>query len=222
MSAPIVDAKQTLEETDQERAYGRPEKQAAILDAATRVFLREGYERASVDTIAAEASVSKRTIYNHFADKKELFLAAMERSRERSAIDSAVGESLFVETGDLRQNVIAFGERLLHRFIDPETSAMRRVVTAELVRYPELKIACIEGVSPQRLRTRLIDRIVEANAEGVLDIPDPRVATEQYLALIMYGLNMDSLFGTVTLTDEQITAIATNTADFFLRAYQRR
>ncbi|WP_372442703.1 TetR/AcrR family transcriptional regulator [Streptomyces pactum] len=49
------------------------------------VFLREGYQRASVDTIADAARVSKQTVYNHFGDKERLFIAAVEGERRRVA-----------------------------------------------------------------------------------------------------------------------------------------
>ena len=42
-----------------------------------RLFLRDGYARTSVDAIAAEAGVSKRTIYNHYGDKESLFLSVV-------------------------------------------------------------------------------------------------------------------------------------------------
>jgi len=222
MDAPVVDATQDNVEVECERSYGRPEKQAAILDAATEVFLREGYERASVDTIAAVANVSKRTIYNHFTDKKELFLAAIERSRSRSEVEAAIVDSLFAAEGSIEERMIALGVNMLHRYLDPENTMFRRVVTAELVRYPELKVACMEASSPQRVRSRLISRIEEGNRTGVLDVPKPGVAADQYLALILYGLNMASAYGTVELSEEKITEIATNTADIFLRAYSKR
>ena len=44
-------------------------KQTAILDAAERLFVADGYELTSVDAIAAAAGVSKRTVYDHFGDK---------------------------------------------------------------------------------------------------------------------------------------------------------
>ena len=48
-------------------------KRRAILDAATTVFLRNGYLGTSMDEIAALAAVSKQTVYKHFADKERLF-----------------------------------------------------------------------------------------------------------------------------------------------------
>ena len=54
----------------------RPKRQT-IADAALQVFLRQGFAGASVDEIAAEARVSKPTIYAHFGSKEELFRRIM-------------------------------------------------------------------------------------------------------------------------------------------------
>ena len=59
---------------------GRPkdlEKRAAILAAAKRLFPLSGFEGTSMDAIAAEAGVSKLTVYSHFTDKETLFVAAI-------------------------------------------------------------------------------------------------------------------------------------------------
>ena len=66
---------------------GRPkdlEKRAAILEAAKRLFPLSGFEGTSMDAIAAEAGVSKLTVYSHFTDKETLFFAAIrERCQEQ-------------------------------------------------------------------------------------------------------------------------------------------
>ena len=62
---------------------GSPAKRSAIVRAALEVFLREGYARASVDAIAATAGVSKRTIYDYYGDKEQLFLSTLQEPRTR-------------------------------------------------------------------------------------------------------------------------------------------
>ena len=52
---------------------------AALIDAATRVFLREGYGLASIDKVAAEAGVSTRTIYERHKNKADLLGAVISR-----------------------------------------------------------------------------------------------------------------------------------------------
>jgi AcrR family transcriptional regulator len=53
-----------------------------ILDAATAVFAREGFDRANMDAIAAEAKATKPTLYARFGSKEGLFRAAVEREYE--------------------------------------------------------------------------------------------------------------------------------------------
>ncbi len=48
-------------------------KRQAIMEAATALFLRDGYRNTSMDQVAADAAVSKQTVYKHFADKEQLF-----------------------------------------------------------------------------------------------------------------------------------------------------
>src|SRR5476649_1016126 len=59
---------------------GRPKdlaKRQAILDAAKILFLTKGYASTSMDAVAAEAGVSKLTVYSHFNDKETLFSSAV-------------------------------------------------------------------------------------------------------------------------------------------------
>ncbi|HIT76291.1 MAG TPA: TetR/AcrR family transcriptional regulator [Candidatus Avipropionibacterium avicola] len=63
----------------------RADKHDAIMAGGTEVFARDGYQRASIDAIAAAAKVSTRTIYKHFADKAALFAAVVADSATRIA-----------------------------------------------------------------------------------------------------------------------------------------
>ena len=66
-------------------APGRPkdlEKRAAILEAGKRLFPRHGFDGTSMDAIAAEAGVSKLTVYSHFNDKETLFKSVIEAKCE--------------------------------------------------------------------------------------------------------------------------------------------
>jgi AcrR family transcriptional regulator len=66
----------------------------AILDAALSCFAKRGYHDTSVDDIAARARLSKGAIYWHFAGKRELFLALMDRAlADEAALAKAVAEA---------------------------------------------------------------------------------------------------------------------------------
>lgn len=62
------------------------ETQGRLLNAAEEVFVRDGYEAAQLDEIAARADRSKGAVYTHFKSKEDLFLALFE-NRTRSYID---------------------------------------------------------------------------------------------------------------------------------------
>lgn len=68
-----------------------------VLDASERVFVRDGYERAQIETIAAEAGRTKGAIYAHFRSKEDIFFALLERkakSRRDEFLRSAEGKNI--------------------------------------------------------------------------------------------------------------------------------
>ena len=65
-------------------------KREAILSAAVEEFRTAGYEATSMDRIAAAAGVSKRTVYNHFPSKDELFGLMLEHLWNRSIANASV------------------------------------------------------------------------------------------------------------------------------------
>lgn len=110
-------------------------KQEAILRGAVRVFLRSGYAGTSMDRVAAEAGVSKQTIYSHFQDKEGLFTAMMEsvtigRFRAILGMDTLQGEpEILLER---------FATEFLDKIADEEYVALLRLIIAESLRFPEL------------------------------------------------------------------------------------
>ncbi|WP_457395457.1 TetR/AcrR family transcriptional regulator, partial [Roseateles sp. P5_E1] len=73
---------------------GRPKdlgKRAAILEAAKSLFVEQGYNGVSMDSIAAQAGVSKLTVYSHFGDKETLFTEAV-----KSTCVAMLPDALFV------------------------------------------------------------------------------------------------------------------------------
>ncbi len=84
-----------------------------MLDAARNRFLEDGYDRTSVDAVAAQAGVSKRTLYDHFVDKDGLFSAVVERASAAllDAVQEAVEQELRADR-DLGAALLAFTRRI--------------------------------------------------------------------------------------------------------------
>src|ERR1700746_1983789 len=109
------------------RRLGRPPKdlagdvKARILDAAQRVFLKRGYQSASVDEIAEVAPASKPTIYAHFEGKQALFEAVVAR-----VLDGLTDFDGFEPRGRTVQDKLAsLGIEVVERFIE-ETIGVTR------------------------------------------------------------------------------------------------
>lgn len=115
------------------RKRGRPTERERsqrlddILDAAVRLFVGEGFEAVTLDHIAAAAKVTKRTIYTYVGDRTEVFLAAVERLRERALHDTRPSDGL----AQLAETIV----RTLH---SDDAVGLHRLVIAEAGRFPDL------------------------------------------------------------------------------------
>ncbi len=69
-------ARTKARDQSKKKTAGRPSSRQAILEAAVKVFEREGYQAASIDLIADTAGVSRRTVYHHFETKNDILVAA--------------------------------------------------------------------------------------------------------------------------------------------------
>ncbi len=116
---------------------GRPkseEKRAAILRAATELFLARGLQNASMDAVAASAGVSKQTVYSHFANKDELYRAVIVNKIELHGFGSAA----LPENCNLDEGLHLLGMRFVQLLFDPEVIAMHRVVIGESATHPKI------------------------------------------------------------------------------------
>ena len=90
-------------------SHGRPASDKAILEAATTLFLRNGYLGTSMDEIAALARVSKQTVYKEFSGKESLF-SEIVISAVNEAADPVHAEVLELEdSGDIEADLHALG-----------------------------------------------------------------------------------------------------------------
>jgi TetR/AcrR family transcriptional repressor of mexJK operon len=193
-------------------------KHAAILDAATEVFLREGFSRASVDAIAEAAGVGKQTVYGHFGDKQRLFLAAVEHVHATSSLDKA---DLITDTGDPRADLTAAARWLIRAVTTPEVAALHRLTIAELTHHPELQRSWRDDGASGSLIDAITGYLTACHRRGTLAVGDPATAARQFVMLAAAEAQVRSLRGVQRLTSREINGIARDTADLIVRAHQR-
>jgi TetR/AcrR family transcriptional repressor of mexJK operon len=209
---------------------GNPKKRRAIMAAATAVFLREGYTRAGVDTIAAEAGVSKQTVYNHFGDKENLFLSVTSSAqndavaRVTETIDAAFPDRESLRTpATLRSALITLtGEWIRHVYVG-DLSALRKLVTAEAEHHPELLRQWLAN-GPRRTMPRFNRLLVELGRDGVLDLPPDVVDDEELLAQQLVSTAATDVQRIPPESDwePEFAKRVARGVDFFLRAYAPR
>jgi TetR/AcrR family transcriptional repressor of mexJK operon len=161
-------------------------KERQILDGAAFVFARDGYEGASMSRIAAEAGVSKGTLYNYFTSKAELFSAYVRRECNRSI--AMMFEA--VDTSMAPAEVLSqIGVSMFRMLLSETALTMYRMVVAEAEKFPELAGA-FYAEGPARSVAHLAAYLRSAAAKGTLRLEDPEFAAEQFFALIQTHLCM--------------------------------
>ena len=198
---------------------GRIDKRQAILDAAAVVFAREGYAQAGVDVIAAEAGVAKPTVYNHFGDKESLFRAWIAAEADRAMAKNLAVVDRLQDTGrDLRKVLEDVGHRFLQCYCEDTSSALRRLLYAELTRFPDLADIA-RGRAANRVNDAFADRLARLALAGRLRISDPAEAAEQFSALLTGPIEARSRLGTRNVPDRELRAISRSAVNTFLRAF---
>jgi TetR/AcrR family transcriptional repressor of mexJK operon len=209
-------------EFEDERRSAR--KRRAMLDAATTVFLRNGYLGTSMDEIAALAGVSKQTVYKHFADKQRLFVEIVTSTVDE--ISDPVHDEVIAlkDSGDLRADLLDLARRLLEQVLQPRLLQLRRLVIGEAARFPDLGRTFYER-GPGRTIDDLAIAFEQLAARGDVDLNnDPRLAASQFNWLIMSApINRAMLLGhDEPLPPAEIEQLADAAVRTFLAAYQRR
>ncbi len=208
---------------DRPTGRGRIDKRRAILDAAIRVFAREGYVQAGLDAIAAEAGVAKPTIYNHFGGKENLFREAVLEATQRSSAKTLVALEGFPGSGsdDLREELEGVATRLVACFRDEKSWALQRLLYAETVRFPAV-FDDWRASGPAQVTDALAGRLARLANAGRLDIAEPDRAAGQFLALISDGIAMLSALGTRPIDDTSLREAVQSGVETFLRAFSPR
>jgi TetR/AcrR family transcriptional regulator, mexJK operon transcriptional repressor len=183
---------------------GRPTKSAAIerdqrlIEVATRLFLKRGYDATSLDAVAEAARVSKPTVYSRYGDKRGLFAAVLRREISRWLAPLAeAAETQLSSSSDIsvEQRLVDVGREMLTFTCGPDAVAFGRMLTAQAMNFPEIaKLAEEEGWSKAVSTTaRFFDHLV---AQGALDVEDTGIAAEVFLNFVVGHPHRVATFGT--------------------------
>jgi AcrR family transcriptional regulator len=152
-------------------------RRESILAVAAEVFAEEGYQAASMSTIAARVGGSKGTLYNYFNSKEALFEAHIRESCGRIAADILD----FADDQPVGEVLQRLGERFLDQILSDQSVRLFQIVVAEARRTPELARLFFQS-GPQVGRERIGRYLEEARARGEIDADDCDEAAWVFLA----------------------------------------
>ena len=192
-------------------------KWSQVLDGARTVFLRDGFEGASVDDIVREAGVSKATLYSYFPDKRLLFLEVAKIECQAQS-DAAVAQ---VEgSGDLGEALTQAATRMVRFFTSDVGMQVYRIVVGESQRFPEIGRE-FYAAGPARVREILKTFLQKGVDEGKLKIDDLDLAADQFPELCKAGLHLQMAIGLREKpSDEEIDRVVAGAVDMFLCKYK--
>lgn len=191
-------------------------KMDQVIEGARTVFMRAGFEGASVDEIAREAGVSKATLYSYFADKRLLFMEVAKsecRAQTRAAIEQ-------IDMGGPPRKVLTEAARRMVRFFLSDVGRQTyRIVVAESDRFPGLGREFWES-GPKVVREVLIGYLGKAVDKGELAIDDLGLAADQFPELCKAGLHTRLVIGVQTeFSEDEIGRVIEGAVDTFMARY---
>lgn len=187
-----------------------------VLGGAREIFLRDGFEGASVDDIARAAGVSKATLYSYFSDKRELFREVTRVECERMAETTLAR----IDFNAPPREVFTTAAHSLTRFLLSNFSLqMFRTCVAEAARFPELGQAFYQN-GPEMGRARMVVYLKLAIERGQLHDVDPDMIAEQFSELCRARLWTRAIFGVQTsFSEAEINEVANHAVETVLARF---
>lgn len=206
-----------MDETVTEKAESKADaRREMIEEAAYRVLVRDGYKAASILAIAKEAKASNETLYRWYGNKQGLFAALVERNAQaaRELLDEALaGDQTPLTTLE------ALGPVLLRLVTSERAVALNRAAAGDVYDTGTLGAALAKG-GRESLVPLIAKLLVQADADGALQIDDPAEAAEVYINLLLGDVQIRRATGALEpLSEAAIVARSTRALKLMRRLY---
>ncbi|RMD90056.1 MAG: TetR family transcriptional regulator [Alphaproteobacteria bacterium] len=195
------------------------DKARAILEAAAGLFLSQGFERTSMDDIAAAAGVSKQTVYGHYKSKEGLFRAVIA---DRVSAYFPQHPIRHAHAQPLAEMLETMGRQYMRLILSAEAAAMFRILAANASSHPKM-VALFFEEGPARLMQAIEEPIRRAAKTGLIDCPDPAEGCATFCTLLRGDLFLQAVLGLLGPVDEAlITDHVARSVRQFLAIYPPR
>lgn len=149
---------------------GRPTREQAeqrnfeLLDKSLDLFLEKGYERTSIEEVAASVGMAKRTVYALHGNKKSLLMTALRRAIDNWIVPVQVLRDS--ESDDLEKSLLRIGKILLDNILTPQGLRLLRITNAESSHMPEISLYTYQSGTGPTLEY-LTDLFVRRGPKGI-------------------------------------------------------
>ncbi len=199
--------------TDDKGAGQDPHKRRQIIAGARKVFMKHGFDAASMNDIAHVAGVSKGTLYVYFENKERLFTALMHE--ERAQQDFCTNP----DDHDVAAVLTRLGKSFIRFLAAPHVIRAKRTVMAIIDRMPEVA-SDFYREGPALCVSDLTGYLKAQVKAGVLQIDDCELAANQFLDLAQSGIVKPLLYGTKpSIPPDVIDKTVESAVRVFLAAY---
>ncbi len=196
-------------------------KQESIVGAASKLFLERGYGAVSMDAIAADASVSKRTVYSYYQNKETLFadVMAMVCAEIGGRTECPLAAELLDISSPPPEILQKTGEYVLNIIASPQAIEMNRVVIAESGRFPEIGRAYYE-TGPRWVVEKLTEYLDALVATNNAEIVNTLSASRMFFGMVVFPIQTEIMLGIVApISKDEIYETTKAAVDVFCPAF---
>jgi AcrR family transcriptional regulator len=179
------------------------------------VFLEVGFDRANLDTIAAQAGVTKPTVYSHFGSKVGLLQAVAQQQAQRALTQFSPN---LQSTGNVRRDLTGFAKSFLTNMLHPDAIRMHRFAIVEAMTHPELVVPLLSA-GPQKLAEVLRNYLDAETKAGRLCCKNPLLAAQQLIGLLGGMDFLAIVISQVVPSESEIKKRTASAIDVFLNSY---
>jgi AcrR family transcriptional regulator len=201
------------EKLPEKRRLGRPTlSNAQLLDIAFDLFLENGFDRTSLDSITGAAGMAKRTVYARYGDKETLFRAALRRAIDEWIVP--VERLRELETTDLAETLLAIGQVLVANIMSPQGMRLLRLTNTVSGQMPDIGAENVQrGTEPTiAYLADLLERRLSPPDEPCFGL---REAATAFLHLVVGGPPSTAAWG-VQLDQQAIDRHTRSSISLFL------
>ncbi|CAM2759967.1 TetR family transcriptional regulator [Pseudoalteromonas atlantica] len=190
-------------------------KRINILQAAEHLFFEKGVEHTSMDQVAAKAEASKRTVYNHFATKEELFQAILTTMLAKINHGDVI---YFNKNQPIDLQLTAIAEQEVAMLTSPDFLRLAKIAFMQMLQEPQL--AKFLSNNTMGCMTYLEDFLEQARTAGVLKGDELNIAAKQFVYQLKSFVFYPLLYGFETITEQQNNKVIEQTVSLFLAKYK--